>query len=33
MKRIILIALAVMASASFSNIDAAKKKKKNEQIK
>ena len=30
MKRIILIALAVMASASFSNIDAAKKKKKNE---
>ena len=27
MKRIILIALAVMASASFSNIDAAKKKK------
>jgi len=30
MKKIILIALAVMASASFSNIDAAKKKKKNE---
>ena len=30
MKRIILIALAVMASASFCNIDAAKKKKKNE---
>ena len=27
MKKIILIALAVMASASFSNIDAAKKKK------
>ena len=30
MRKLILIALAVMASASFSNIDAAKKKKKNE---
>ena len=31
MKKILIIALAVLASASFSNVDAAKRKKKNQQ--